>query len=160
MIIFNLIGLLMLAISFGLAYGITRLFGTSDSFVFMSIGGVLTVICDVAYRWLSPTGHWFSPGGGGSVFFLPLWLLGALALAYSLTEVLTGEPPTNLAIWITLGVVLVVLIVVGIAKLPPEESAPSEAPLEVSQSKDWECSRCGQLNASYYTSCGSCHIRK
>ena len=41
MIVFNLIGLLMLAISFGIAYGATHLIGTADEVPLLIIAGRL-----------------------------------------------------------------------------------------------------------------------
>jgi hypothetical protein len=155
-IIFNIIGLLMVAVGFGVAYGLTRLVGSSDEDLLVITAAAAAVACDVAYRCLHPSGHWLSPTRGGSLFFLPVWLCGLLAAAWGTTHALTGESPTDVAVWITAGVVALVLLGVGIARLPP--AAETARPSAVER-KDWECSRCGRRNAGYLRTCAGCRLQ-
>jgi hypothetical protein len=76
MIVYNLSGIIMFALSFGAAFGVGHLAGRSDSGLLMVIAGSLAVLLDLAYRRSSATGHWFHPARGGSLFFLPVWLFG------------------------------------------------------------------------------------
>ena len=42
----------------------------------MIIAGPLCIAIDVIYRLRQPERRWFHPDKGGSLFFIPLWLLG------------------------------------------------------------------------------------
>jgi hypothetical protein len=91
MIIFNIPGLIMLFISFGIAFGIRELTGTSAEGFTMIVAGPIAAACDLSYRLLRREGHWFSPRGGGSLFFLPVWLFGILWLVLGIIYTVRGE---------------------------------------------------------------------
>jgi hypothetical protein len=78
----NVYGLLMLAISFVLGYGIAYLTGTQDSPLWYVGTGALAAVLDLAYRLKNASGHWFHPDGGGSLLFFPVWLYGAFLMVY------------------------------------------------------------------------------
>jgi hypothetical protein len=159
MMIFNIIGLVMVLLALAVAFVLTRLFGSSDENHFIILTAVVAILCDVVYRWRHPAGHWFSPSRGGSLFFLPVWLFGLFAIGWSVTHILTGESPSNLMIWITVGVVALILLGIGIATAPPAEAPSSEATATYTpQRKDWECTRCGQTNPGYSRTCRRCHL--
>lgn len=77
-IVFNLPGIVMAALAFGIAFGVGSLAGTQAEGPLTLIGGVLILIFDLAYRLLRKEGHWLTPNKGGSLFFLPAWAFGAL----------------------------------------------------------------------------------
>ncbi len=87
-IIFNLPGIIIAALAFGIAFGIEALGGPRGEGPLTLIGGILVMIFDSAYRLLRRGGHWLTPNKGGSLFFLPAWAFGVL--------------------WIILGVVYIV----------------------------------------------------
>lgn len=154
-IIFNLIGIVMLAFSFGVAYAVTRLTGSPNETVFMILGGALAVVCDVTYRCRHPTGHWLGSSGGGSLFFLPVWWWGTVILAYFLTYAATGVQPSEKVLWTIIGVTVLAIVVVALARRTPA----GPPPVDGAPSQDWECSRCGQQNPSYVRTCGQCHLQ-
>jgi hypothetical protein len=57
----------------------------------MIIAGPLAVACDVIYRWKHPNGHWGYPSGGGSLFFLPVWLFGIVWFILGISYVVQGR---------------------------------------------------------------------
>jgi hypothetical protein len=87
-IVYNIPGIIMVAISFGIAIGVGHLLGISAEGPLMIIAGPLCAACNLGYRFMRPGGHWFHPDRGGSLFFLPVWLLGivwvVLGAAYTI----------------------------------------------------------------------------
>ncbi len=77
-LIFNLPGLVIVALAFAIAYGIGEQTGMSEKGPLTLFGGLFVVIFDLAYRLLRTDGHWLTPSRGGSLFFLPAWMFGAL----------------------------------------------------------------------------------
>lgn len=77
-IIFNIPGIIMAALAFGIAFGVGSLAGTNAEGPLTLIGGVLILVFDLAYRLLRKAGHWLVPNQGGSLFFLPAWMFGVL----------------------------------------------------------------------------------
>lgn len=77
-IVFNLPGIIMAAVAFGIAFGLGELIGTKAEGPLTFAGGALLLVFDLAYRLLRTGGHWLVPNRGGSLFFLPAWTLGAL----------------------------------------------------------------------------------
>ncbi len=90
MIIFNYAGIIITAIGFALAFGIGKIIGTTAEGPMMIIAGPLIAILDLAYRFKSAEGHWFTPHRGGSLFFLPVWAFGALWLVLGLIYAVGG----------------------------------------------------------------------
>jgi hypothetical protein len=74
----NVAGLLILAISFGIAFGAGWIAGFSDEGRLMVIAGALVALVDFTFRVTRENGHWFSASRGGALFFLPVWLFGVL----------------------------------------------------------------------------------
>ena len=91
MIIFNLVGLVMFAISFGVAFLAGGITGTTAEGPLMIIAGPLLAACDATYRWKHPAGHWFYPDRGGSLFFLPAWTFGLLWLVLGIVYTVQGR---------------------------------------------------------------------
>jgi len=75
MIIFNLVGIILFALSFGIATGLGKALGLSSEGLIMLIGGPLSTCMDLAYRKFVGK-NWFRPAAGGSLFFIPVWILG------------------------------------------------------------------------------------
>ena len=90
MIIINLAGVVELAIAFGAAFGVGHLTGLSAEGPLMLIAGPLAIACDLGYRLARSQGHWFHPGCGGSMFYLPVWLFGILWLVLGAMRTLNG----------------------------------------------------------------------
>lgn len=101
-LIFNVAGLAMIILGMIVMYGLWWLVylisGDSRYLMFVSVmaGLVATIIADLAYRALGDrqTGwlRFLYPSTGGSLFFLPVWLLGVLMggrFLYSLIEALS-----------------------------------------------------------------------
>jgi hypothetical protein len=79
-IIFNFVGLGMLAACFGFAFGVGWLFGITDEAPLMLIAGPLVFFCDLLYRGkhAQNEGWWYRPRSGGQLFFVPLWAFGII----------------------------------------------------------------------------------
>lgn len=88
MIIFNIPGIIIAAAAFGIAIGVGAIAGIEDEGPLMLAGGVLVLVFDLAYRLLRKNGHWLSPDKGGSLFFLPAWIFGALWIVLGAVDVL------------------------------------------------------------------------
>jgi hypothetical protein len=78
LIVFNVPGIVIAAVTFGIAFGAESLIGTHAEGPLMLIAGVLIVIFDLAYRLFRKDGHWLTPTKGGSLFYLPAWSCGVL----------------------------------------------------------------------------------
>ena len=61
MLIFNFIGLAMLAVSFGVAFGVGHLIGPSADGPLMMMAGPLAFVCERLYRWPHPTTGGYLP---------------------------------------------------------------------------------------------------
>ena len=91
MIVFNLVGLVMLVIGFGVAFGVDHLLGPSAEGPLMLIAGLLVALMDGGYRTQRPGGHWLRGSGGGSLFFLPVWMFGVLWLVLGAIYTIRGH---------------------------------------------------------------------
>jgi hypothetical protein len=96
MVIFNLVGVGMIAVSWAIALGVVYLMGSGSEGVAMMIAGPMSMLSDAVYRLKHPTGHWFHPNGGGSLFFLPVWLFGLLWLTIGAFYTFAGLTPRDL----------------------------------------------------------------
>jgi len=94
-IVFNLRGMLFLALGFGAAYAADQTLGEKSGFVFglpsSSVAmflsfGVVALACDLVYRQRKDrtggVGRFFDPQGGGQLMILPVWLWGLLAVGF------------------------------------------------------------------------------
>jgi hypothetical protein len=90
-IIFNIRAVVMLVIGFGIAYCVGELFGVTTDGPRLIMAGPLTSIIDWTYRVKHEDGHWFSPNGGGSLFFLPLWAFGIVFLVMGISYTIQGR---------------------------------------------------------------------
>jgi len=79
-VIFNLVGVLIIAIAFGIALGIGHLAGVTAEGLMMIIAGPVCAALDLVYRSRRPDRRWFHPRFGGALFFIPVWVLGILWL--------------------------------------------------------------------------------
>jgi hypothetical protein len=90
MIIFNGPGILMVAVALAIASGIGQLAGTSAEGPPMIIAGLSCAAMDLVYRRRS--GHrWLHPSFGGSVCFIPVWMLGAAWLVLGGASAIQGR---------------------------------------------------------------------
>jgi hypothetical protein len=152
MIFFNLIAVVILAISFGIAFGVKAVLGMTDESTVTLIAAAIAILCDMTYRSTSPHGHWFSPGGGGSLMFLPVWLLGVIWLLLGIARVVNGGEPSSQMTWIIIGGVAVVVAVVAIFR----ESGEDRSATSAEEGADWDCPRCGHKNAGRSKVCREC----
>jgi hypothetical protein len=74
--IYNIPGLVVVALAFGIAIGAGWVTGVQDEGRLTLIGGVLTLAFDMAYRLLKKGGDLLTGSKGGSLFFLPAWGFG------------------------------------------------------------------------------------
>jgi hypothetical protein len=74
--IFNLPGIVMAVVGFAIAFGVGELVGVSAEGPLMMIAGPMIAIFDLAYRRKTENGHWLIPNRGGSLLFIPAWVLG------------------------------------------------------------------------------------
>jgi len=91
MFIFNIIGLFMLAIGFGVAFGVGRIAGLTGQGPLMLVAGPLLIVSDTWYRKSRAASAWFRPGAGGSLFFAPVWLWGAIWFVFGFVYTLQGR---------------------------------------------------------------------
>ena len=90
-IIFNVPGILMVAVAFGIAFGIGHLTGTSAEGPLMIIAGPLCTAMDLVYRFKRANRRWFSPSVGGALFFIPVWILGIVWLVLGIVYTSQGR---------------------------------------------------------------------
>jgi hypothetical protein len=90
LIIFNIPGLIILLGAFGIAFGVGKLIGTTAEGPLMLIAAPLTIASDLFYRLKMRYGDLWRSAAGGSLFFIPVWILGVfwlvLGLVYTLRE--------------------------------------------------------------------------
>jgi hypothetical protein len=89
-IIYNYAGIIITAIGFAAAFGVGAIVGSSAEGPLMMIAGPSIALLDLAYRFKLENGHWFIPHRGGSLFFLPVWLLGALWFVLGIVYIVGG----------------------------------------------------------------------
>ena len=77
-LIFNLIGLGMLAAGFGVGFAVQFLSGGASDDVVLLIAAPLLFVADLAYRHRDRSGRgwWYHPRRGGHFAFIPIWILG------------------------------------------------------------------------------------
>jgi hypothetical protein len=90
MIIFNVRALVMCAIAFAIAFGVGHVVGFSKEGPLMCVAGPLAVALDLTYRLKAQNGHLWRPGGGGSLFYLPVWGFGILWTVLGVVYTVTG----------------------------------------------------------------------
>jgi hypothetical protein len=90
-VIFNFRGIVMCVVAFAIAFAIGAVCGLSGEGPLMIIAGPILAACDLAYRFGTKDGHWFSPDRGGSLFFLPAWCFGILWLVLGIVYVVNPE---------------------------------------------------------------------
>jgi hypothetical protein len=91
MLIINLAGIAILAVSLGAAFGIEHWIGKTSEGLLMIIAGPLAIVGDLTYRWWYSEGRWFHPGAGGALFFLPIWGFGILWLVLGIFAIAQGQ---------------------------------------------------------------------
>jgi len=83
-IIFNWIGVAMVAISFllgGIIYLIAACVFKSETtraVIFKFFSASVAVAIDLGYRMKLGGGHIFLPDAGGNIFFIPIWICGII----------------------------------------------------------------------------------
>ena len=127
MIIFNILGAVMVIVGVGIAFGVRFITGTSadgpGDGPEMILMGSLSIFFDVTYRTRQSDGHWISPFGGGNLFFIPVWGIGAVwlvvGIVYCFTQPIPGGP---------LGLTLIGLLIALALGLAALQIALSERP--------------------------------
>jgi hypothetical protein len=90
-IIFNLPGILMVAIALGIASGIGQLAGSSAEGPSMVIAGLSCAAMDLVYRARRSGRRWLHPNFGGALCFIPVWVLGIVWLVLGVASVIQGR---------------------------------------------------------------------
>jgi TM2 domain-containing membrane protein YozV len=88
MIVINLIGLLVAAISLGVGIGVADKLGSHGHGLAMMIAGPMMVVLDVGYRRFR--GLKLVGWRGPAIFWLPAWLWGLLWFGAGVTYVVRG----------------------------------------------------------------------
>lgn len=94
-LVFNLPGIFMVAMAWGLAFGFGALVGTRSEAPLTIFAGVLILMLDMVYRLLRKEGHWIVPSRGGSLFYLPAWGFGILWITLGIVYALSGDAATS-----------------------------------------------------------------
>jgi hypothetical protein len=68
----------MVAIAFGIAFGIGQLTGITAEGLLMITAAPLCVAMDLIYRFRRSGRRWFHPSFGGALFVIPVWIFGVL----------------------------------------------------------------------------------
>jgi hypothetical protein len=105
-VVFNILGAVMLIVAVAIGFGVRIVTGTLADGVGdgpeMILMGSSCVFFDVTYRLRQPNGHWISPSGGGNIFFIPIWGIGAVwmvvGVIYCFTRPLLGD-------WLAFGLI-------------------------------------------------------
>jgi hypothetical protein len=79
------------AIAFAVAFGIGHLTGMSSEGPLMIVAGPLCMALDLVYRLKRADRRWFSPGVGGALFFIPVWILGIIWLLLGIVYTVQGH---------------------------------------------------------------------
>ncbi len=91
MIIFNIIGLVMLAIGFGMSFGVGSVGGLTGEGPLMIVAGPLLIVSGIWHRMSLGASAWFRPRAGGSLFFAPVWLWGVIWSVLGVVYTLQGR---------------------------------------------------------------------
>ncbi|WP_437201597.1 hypothetical protein [Planctomicrobium sp. SH664] len=91
LIFYNVSGLLMFLASFGIAIWMGSLVGRNEESFLMVVGGGLLTLFDLTHRWLRSGWLGGMLTGGGSLFFLPAWLLGIFWFVWGSVSLLLVE---------------------------------------------------------------------
>jgi hypothetical protein len=81
----------MVVIALAIAFAAGQLIGTSAEGPLMIIAGPLCVAMDLVYRFMRSGRRWFHPSFGGSLFFIPVWILGIVWLVLGIAYTTKGH---------------------------------------------------------------------
>jgi hypothetical protein len=155
-IFFNLLGVAMVGLSWGIAVGLASLLGPWGYGAENAVAGSIAILCDGTCRWKTPTGHWFHPARGGNLLFLPIWFYGMGWLLLGMTHLVffrdRDKVPEAVAATVVIAMSLTVISVaiIRFVRAMPAESSAAEP--------SWECSRCGHANAGHRRVCKQCRL--
>lgn len=90
-IFFNIIGVIILAISIGVAFGVTSLLGITAEGPWMIIAGLIASVLDAAYRIYKGGNALFHPKRGGQLCFIPVWLFGVVWTILGVVYIIRGQ---------------------------------------------------------------------
>lgn len=88
MLIGNVVGLVMLVVSVMATGGVLHLVGISNDTALAVIGSAMMALLDVAYR--GYRGSTAFGRAGGRLFFLPVWLFGAVMTVATIVRAVAG----------------------------------------------------------------------
>jgi len=88
-IVFNFTALIICAIAFGAGFGVTHIAGLEGEGPLMLIAGPIAALLDLVWR-KRHDDNWFRANGGGSLFWLPVWLFGLLWLVLGVVYTIRG----------------------------------------------------------------------
>ncbi len=77
-IIFNVVGIVIIAASFAVAFVLGKVLGFAGEGPLMIASGPLIAAADLVYRRRFGNSRWFTANEGGMLFFLPVWQVGLL----------------------------------------------------------------------------------
>jgi hypothetical protein len=83
----------MFAVAFGVAIGILALFGIQQEAPGIFVGGIILVAIDLGYRLKKSDSDYGTPAAGGSLFFMPAWVLGAFWIILGVVRMYENGSP-------------------------------------------------------------------
>ena len=89
----NRLGFFMALAAFGLAYALRLQWPSLSIGIVLALGAGMCVALDVLWRIGKGKRKWFRPAGGGSILYLPLWLLGLGWLGLCVYTMYAGPIP-------------------------------------------------------------------
>jgi hypothetical protein len=88
-VVFNWLGLLMMVVASGLGSLVVHGFGSANAKASTILASVLLIVIDLGYRSLRKTSLFRR--GGGSFMFLPVWIVGIVAVIAAIVSLLRGH---------------------------------------------------------------------
>lgn len=89
----NRLGFFMALAAFGLAYALRLQWQSLSIGIVLALGAGMCVALDVLWRIGKGKRKWFRPAGGGTILYLPLWLLGLGWLGLCVYQMYAGPIP-------------------------------------------------------------------
>jgi hypothetical protein len=121
--IFNILGVVMICVAVGIGFCVRFINGAEAEGPETILVGALCILFDVTYRVQQSNGHWISPFGGGNLFFVPVWGIGAIWMVVGTVKCFTNPAPIGI-----LGIAIVSVLVVAAFGLALLQIICSERP--------------------------------
>ena len=87
MVVFNRAGFLLFVLSIGIAAVIGHLLNLSEEGPMMIIAGPIFIAADLFVRFTGDDNHLLKPRAGGSILFVPGWIVGVFWIGIGIARV-------------------------------------------------------------------------